>query len=69
MNLFSVHDNILTSKDKISITNYDSVGIKNITFTLFDGFILDNNNNKVDITLKNLILIQSNFSDIIILPT
>ncbi|CAD8086012.1 unnamed protein product [Paramecium primaurelia] len=69
MNLFSVHDNILTSQHQIIINNYDSVEVKNIKFTLFNGFILNNNNNQIDITLKNLILIQSNFSDIIIFPT
>ncbi|CAD8198782.1 unnamed protein product [Paramecium pentaurelia] len=69
MNLFSVYDTILTSSDKIIINNYDSVEVKNIKLTLFNGFILNNNNNQIEITLKNLILIQSNFSDIIILPT
>ncbi|CAD8122994.1 unnamed protein product [Paramecium sonneborni] len=69
MSASSVHQNILISNYQISIINYDSVEIKNIIFTLHRGFILENTNKKVDITLKNVIFIQSNFSDETIIKT
>lgn len=63
MALSSAQQNILTTKEVTKITNYDSVEIKNITFILYDGFILENTNNKIDITLKKVILIQNSFKD------
>ncbi|CAD8079294.1 unnamed protein product [Paramecium sonneborni] len=69
MSLFSVYPRILVLNDPTNIVNYDSVEIKNLTLTLSDQFILENTNNKVDITLKNINLIQSNFSDKTIFQT
>ncbi|CAD8112916.1 unnamed protein product [Paramecium sonneborni] len=69
MSLFSVYPYLLKLNYLISIVNYDTVEIKDMTLTLSDVFILENTNNKVDITLKNLIFIQTNFSHKTIIQT
>ncbi|CAD8214891.1 unnamed protein product [Paramecium octaurelia] len=69
MRVFSLDEMIYGSKYIINITNYDSVEFKNITFKLVNGFILENLNNKIDITLNNLKLIQGSLSNITIFQT
>ncbi|CAD8122023.1 unnamed protein product [Paramecium sonneborni] len=69
MILSSVYHSIWISHYQTTILNYDSVEIKNISLQLYDSFIVQNANNKVDITLKNIVLVYGNFSDKQIIQT
>ncbi|CAD8048455.1 unnamed protein product [Paramecium primaurelia] len=69
LNLYSIHDSVFQSKQSIQINNFDSVVIQNLTFILQDGFIINNNSSKVDITVKNFLLTQSSFIDLTVFYT
>ncbi|CAD8206027.1 unnamed protein product [Paramecium pentaurelia] len=61
LNLFSIYENIYYTTEITEIINFDSIIIQNVSLSLQeDGFILRNNNNKVEIKLKNIILTKSN---------
>ncbi|CAD8085140.1 unnamed protein product [Paramecium primaurelia] len=66
---YALNNNLIVTSRKINIINFDSVEVKNITLILFNGFNIQNNNNKVDITFKNIIINRSNITEITILPT
>ncbi|CAD8213453.1 unnamed protein product [Paramecium pentaurelia] len=67
--LYALNNNPIVVGRKINIINFDQLEVKNITLLLINGFNMENNNNKVDITFKNIILNRSNITDITILPT
>ncbi|CAK81358.1 unnamed protein product (macronuclear) [Paramecium tetraurelia] len=69
MRLFSVDNNILGSSGRINITNYDSVELKNITFKRFQGCVFINPDKKIDLTLNNLKLINTNYLGLEIFQT
>ncbi|CAD8209833.1 unnamed protein product [Paramecium octaurelia] len=69
MRLYSVHKNILGPNRRINITNYDSVELKNITFKRFSGCVFGNRDKKVEITLNNSKLINTNYLSVVIFIT
>ncbi|CAD8119769.1 unnamed protein product [Paramecium sonneborni] len=69
MTLSSIYDTQIVPESFTITTNFDKVEISNINLRLQNGFIIQNNNQKVDITLRNLILNANNISDELIFQT
>ncbi|CAD8159251.1 unnamed protein product [Paramecium pentaurelia] len=62
------NDHIITTV-KFNIKNFDQMEVKNITLLLLNGFNFENNQDRVDITFKNMIFLRCNITDIAILQT